>query len=121
MEVIRLLRNVKRGETGPEIYRRNRKEYKWWLKRKKEKWADQQLEEIMKDKSERKFWDMIKSSRPKREEVSRKIKEGCWKEHFKSLFNGVEIADEEEKIEEQERWTAMPKGGKYGEFFCSLG
>ena len=104
-ELVKLLRRVKRGETCPDIYRKRRKEYKWWIKRKKEKWADRQLEEIMKDKSERKFWEKIKSSRSKREDISKEIKGECWKEHFKRLFNGVKIAEENEAIEGQERWS----------------
>ena len=58
---------MKKGETDPEIYTRKRKVFKWGLRRKKEKWAEHQLGEIMKDKSERKFWELIKSSRTKKE------------------------------------------------------
>ena len=93
MEALR--ENLKRkGEAGSkQMLTKKGREYKELLRMKRELEKEKVLRRIEVDKTEKSFWGLIKSETKKRKEVSGKIKEVEWKEHFKRQYKGEEIEE----------------------------
>ena len=89
-----LIENLKKkGDESKQMLTKKRREYKELIRMKKELEKEKALRRIEVDKTEKSFWELIKSETKKRTEVGEKIEEALWKEHFKRQYEGEEIEE----------------------------
>lgn len=76
------------------IFHKVRKEYRWLIGKKKEEQEIKKWIKAEKDKTKKKFWNLINRQRCKKERISEKIKISEWVKHFKNQMLGVELEEE---------------------------
>lgn len=102
-ELKKLLKLCKKEGKGQKRFYEASKEYKKLLKEKLEKEGEEMIEEMRKDKTENKFWEIVNQNRKRREGIEEDIEREDWIEHFTKQLGGteIEIGEEREEIEEE--------------------
>ena len=93
-----LLRKCKREEASLKEYYTKRKEYKDLIRKSIAAKEDEMLEEVRRDRTGRKFWEMVKRGRNYRVSVSEKITKEAWLEHFASQLGAKVHTGEEREV-----------------------
>jgi len=75
--------------TEKDQYLVNRKRYRNLLEKKKMNYKEKEWIEAKKDKTGKKFWEIINKQRKTRTKTSDKIKMNEWKEHFQNKMEGT--------------------------------
>ncbi|XP_025271364.1 golgin subfamily A member 6-like protein 22 [Camponotus floridanus] len=105
----------KKEGKGQKRFYEARKEYKKLLKEKLEKEGEKIIEEMRRDKTEKKFWEIVNQNRKRREGIDENIRREDWIKHFTKQLGGTErdIGEEGERTEEMTN-EELEKGGSRG-------
>ncbi|XP_025262551.1 golgin subfamily A member 6-like protein 22 [Camponotus floridanus] len=114
-ELKNLLKLCKKEGKGQKRFYEARKEYKKLLKEKLEKEGEKIIEEMRRDKTEKKFWEIVNQNRNGREGIDENIRREDWIKHFTKQLGGTEIdiGEEGERTEEVTN-EELEKGGSRG-------
>lgn len=81
-EINKLLKLYRKGVIEPSVYYTTRREYQDLINRKRNAQMEEKMEEAKRDKTGKKFWNLMNKCRRKRETVDSTIEVDAWIAHF---------------------------------------